>query len=91
MTFTDVRRPAKDAVEDAAITDLALMLTRAAVLAGQRPETLVAQLSDADLAALYRTCAKRRCGARRPSLQCLVSASAGGPRRAAESPAMGKA
>ncbi|QKW35567.1 hypothetical protein HUT06_17260 [Actinomadura sp. NAK00032] len=89
MIYTEVRPPAKDAVEDAAkdavedaaITDLALMLTRAAALAGQRPETLVAQLSDADLAALYRSCAKRLRGTRGPALQCLVSASGREPRR----------
>ncbi|MEV5571745.1 hypothetical protein AB0L06_16970 [Spirillospora sp. NPDC052269] len=57
---TFVRKGSRCSVlEDAAVTALALRLTRAAELAGERPEDLVAGLSDADLGVLYRGCVRR--------------------------------
>lgn len=48
-------------IEDAAIDEVALTLLGAAALTGESPEDLVARLSDADLASLYRNCSHEMC------------------------------
>jgi hypothetical protein len=58
-------------VEDAALEDLALMLHRAAVSTGARPEELLAAIPDSALAALYRSSAKKICRMRLNELRSL--------------------
>ncbi|MER5428397.1 hypothetical protein [Streptomyces sp. NPDC002588] len=86
MTAVNVREPANgmerrrvgdptpgrtaSSVEEAAIDDLALMLYRAAALAGKRVEDLLTSLSDADLGALYVSCTEKICRTHGPLSSC---------------------
>ncbi|MFC4642914.1 hypothetical protein ACWD25_22445 [Streptomyces sp. NPDC002920] len=68
MTAIDVRELAMDA--------LALMLYRAAAPAGRCAEDLLASLSDAELSALYLSCAERICRKYGPPPDCPAGATA---------------